>query len=168
MHVKKQGRVRSAGIVLHNDSLLVMFRRKNGREYYTFPGGMIEEEESPEAAVVREIKEETTIDIAVERLCYELRRPDDPSYQAAREYFFLCTYERGEPALAEESIERKINDLEHNFFEPRWIPIADLKGNIPLFPTEIATQLFHDLEHGFRSIPIHIEGRRLTGAVQVV
>lgn len=161
--LKKPDRIRAAGIVLHDDALLVMFRRKNGREYYTFPGGAVEKGESPEETVVREIKEETTIDVAVKRLCYELRRPDDSSYRDAREYFFLCAYTKGEPTLSADSIERKINDPEDNFFEPRWMKFADLQKDIPLFPTEVAAQLFHDIEHGFQNTPIRIEGVTIGG-----
>lgn len=158
----KADRVRAAGITILNDTLLVVYRRRDSREYYTFPGGMIEKDELPAEAVVREFKEETTIDVAVERLCYTLHRPGD-AHQDAREYFFLCTYVTGKPTLAEDSIERKINDPEHNFFDPRWVSITDLKGSIPLFPTEVAAQLFHDLEHGFQSTPVSIKGITIGG-----
>ena len=61
------------------------------------------------------------------------------------------------------SIERKINDPEHNFFEPEWIACADVQKDTPLFPTEVATQLFNDLEHGFQDMPVPIEGTTIGG-----
>lgn len=166
MEPKKQDRVRAAGIVLHNDSLLIMYRRRDEREYYTFPGGMVEEGESPEEAVVREVQEETTITVEVERLCYMLRWPDN-TRRNARECFFTCTYKSGEPALAADSIERTLNEQannqERNFFDPRWVPMADLNGEIPLFPTEVAARLFYDLKHGFQSTPVSVEGITIGG-----
>ncbi len=149
-------------MVLRGDALLVMFRRRDGREYYTFPGGMVEEGESSEETVVREIAEETSIAVTVERLCYELYWSGDIS-RNAREYFYLCTYTHGEPALAAESIERKINDSEKNFFEPRLVTISDLQKDIPLFPTEVAVRFFHDIVHGFQQMPLRIEGSTIGG-----
>ena len=159
MNSKGSSRVRAAGIVLRDDMLLVTFRRRDGREYYTFPGGMIEENESPEEAVAREIKEETTIDVEVLNLSYELNRPGE----LPREFFYRCKYIKGEPVLAQDSIERKINDPERNFFEPKWVKMADLQKDIPLFPIEVADRLFHDLEHGFQEEPVKVEGTIIGG-----
>ena len=156
-------RTRAAGIVLRDGMLLVMFRRRDGREYCTFPGGMIEKDESPEEAVVREIKEETTIEATVERLCYELRQAEGSPYRNMQEYFFLCAYDNGEPALAADSIERRINDLDRNYFEPKWMKISDLQKDIPLFPTEVAEQFFYDVEHGFPETPVMVEGNTIGG-----
>ena len=65
--------------------------------------------------------------------------------------------------LAHDSIERKINDPEKNYFEPKWMAFADLQKDIPLFPTEVASQLFRDLEHGFKNEPMRIEGTSIGG-----
>ncbi len=162
MNHKKVHRIRAAGIVIRDGALLVMFRRRDGREYYTFPGGMVEEWESCEEAVVREIAEETSVRVVVETLCYELHWSGDTS-RNAREYFYLCTYIDGESVLAIDSIEQKINDPQINFFEPRFVTIADLKKNIPLFPTEVAMQFFHDVAHGFHDVPRQIEGGTIGG-----
>jgi 8-oxo-dGTP pyrophosphatase MutT (NUDIX family) len=158
MHPKEPFRVRAAGIVIRGDDLLVMFRRRDGREYYTFPGGMIEKDESPEEAVVREIREEATIGVEVLELLYELNRPGE----LPREFFYRCAYKTGEARLDPDSIEQKINDPKNNFFEPKWMKLIDLQKE-PLFPTEVAAQLFHDLKHGFQNEPVKIEGSTIGG-----
>lgn len=45
----------------NKDSFYLIYRRKNGKEYYTLPGGGIEDSESPLEAVKREVMEETGI-----------------------------------------------------------------------------------------------------------
>ncbi len=154
---KKSNHDRAAGIVLRDDELLAMFRRKDGREYYTFPGGTVEEGESPEEAVVREIDEETTLVVDIADLLYELHREGE----IPRELFYRCTYRSGTPTLRSDSIEQKIQDREKNYFEPKWIHISDLTSeskNIPLLPAEVAQRLFHDLEHGFQAQTLIVKG----------
>ena len=52
MSPDKTSRIRAAGIVLHNDALLVMYRRKYSDEYYMFPGGGVEVGELPKGTVL--------------------------------------------------------------------------------------------------------------------
>ncbi len=56
----------SFGIFLKSDSVL-MYRRESSEEffpeYWSFPGGYLEDEESYEQALVREVKEETGMDV---------------------------------------------------------------------------------------------------------
>lgn len=150
---KRPNRTRAAGIMIHEDSLLVMFRRQNGREYYTFPGGMIEEGETPKNAAAREIQEETTISVEVGELLYELHRVGT----LPQEFFYRCIYQSGTPTLATDSIEQQINDPEHNFFEPRLVGLSEI-GDISLLPVEVALRLRRDIEHGFADAPVILEG----------
>ena len=62
------GRIRVAGIIPMEDGFALMHRvgvikRKDYQEYYTFPGGGLEENETLEQGVIREIKEEFGIDV---------------------------------------------------------------------------------------------------------
>ena len=57
-----------AGIIYKEDKILIT-RRKEGKHlagYWEFPGGKIEKGESPETSLIREIKEELSIEIAVQ------------------------------------------------------------------------------------------------------
>src|SRR2546430_14903366 len=49
-----------------NDRVLVIQRRDNGA--WQLPGGVLELDESPDAGVRREVREETGIDVAPQRL----------------------------------------------------------------------------------------------------
>ncbi len=89
--------VRVAGIVSMNDGFVFMHRKnvirnKDYQEYYTFPGGHLEEGETLEEGVIREIKEEFGIHVKVVRKLYELEN----NKLNMKEYFFLCEYVDGE------------------------------------------------------------------------
>ena len=77
---KKEGiilkRIRVAGIILIDGGIALMHRkdvlkRPEMPEYYTIPGGGLEEGETFEEGTKREIKEEFGIDVKVEKLLYE-------------------------------------------------------------------------------------------------
>ena len=89
-------RIRVAGIVPMGDGFAFMHRkdvvkRKDIQEYYTFPGGGLEEGESLEEGTIREIKEEFGITVEVLRKVYELYSEKFEQ----KEYFFLCKYVDG-------------------------------------------------------------------------
>ena len=119
-------RISSRAIIIDNDNLLTMFRRKikDGHitEYYAIPGGGIETNETLEETVIREIKEEFGIDIKV--LGY-LGKKELPK---AIEYYFHCKKIKGIPILGGEELERNTKE---NYYEVRLVNLKDLdKVNI--------------------------------------
>lgn len=86
-------RVRVAGIIPMEDGFAFMHRvgvkKKNDyEEYYTFPGGGLENNETPEEGTIREIKEEFGIRVKIVKKLYETYF--EKFHQ--REIFYLCEY----------------------------------------------------------------------------
>lgn len=121
------------GIVIHERKLLVMFRRNNDEEYYVLPGGHLRIDESPERACVREIKEETTIKVKIEKILYEIT--DNTKNKPRKEYYFLCQYVSGTPTLSGEESRR---NTESDYYQPQWITLESLELGVfyPLFLKE--------------------------------
>ena len=70
-------RTRVAGIIFMDGGIALMHRvgvlkRKDIQEYYTFPGGGLEEGETLEEGTIREIKEEFGIEVKVVKKLYEM------------------------------------------------------------------------------------------------
>ncbi len=135
-------RNRAVAVVLHNNAVLTMFR-KNDQEYYTFPGGGVEAGETTEQAVVREIAEETSLTVEVDRLVYEIHHDNGDVH-----YFFLCRYINGTPRVQPGTNEYEENELGEDIHQPKWLPIDSLPETV-LYPLEIRNQLIADIEVGF-------------------
>ncbi|MDD4381823.1 MAG: NUDIX domain-containing protein [Candidatus Dojkabacteria bacterium] len=114
--------VQCRGIVLKDDQILLMFRRKKGREYYVLPGGHMEKGEKPIDTVIREVKEETTVEVSNFELAFEFKNHKDKDIEKL-EYYFVGKWKSGEPTLSGE--ESRETD-ESNYYEPIWVSLTDV------------------------------------------
>lgn len=115
-------RVSSRGIIIEGNSIYTMFRRKikedgTVKEYYVIPGGGINESETLEENVKRELKEEFSItaDIKGYLGCEETEN--------TIEHFFHCGIEEGVPTLGGEE---KARCTETNYYEVRKVLLEEL------------------------------------------
>jgi len=102
--------VRYQGAVVRDGHLLLV-RQRFGSEYecWNVPGGGREDDETEEQCVVREIKEETNLDVRVEHLLIDGLPPHGP-YQRFKTY--LCTPVQGRASPDDvESVEVRWFDL---------------------------------------------------------
>lgn len=136
-------------IVIKDDNLLVMHRNKFGKEYETLPGGNIEVGETPEQALLRELREETSVQVTPDRLVF-IEQAGDPY---GTQYIFLCTYVSGEPQLSPDSEEAHINKLGQNLYEPKWVALKDLP-NLPFLSEKLKRTIIESAGTSFPSEPI--------------
>ena len=142
-------RTRVAGIIFMNGGVALMHRvgvlkRKDIQEYYTFPGGGLEEGETLEEGTIREIKEEFGIDVKVVKKLYEL----ESQKFNQKEYFFLCEYIGGEFGTGEgPEFSNDPKYIDSGKYLPEIIKKEDVK-NIPLLPPEIKEKFVNDIENG--------------------
>lgn len=150
-------RTRAVAILIKDDKVLLV-HRKNEKEYFVFPGGGVEKEETIEQAVIRELKEETTIDAKIDKLLYHHIYDDDTEH-----FFYLCSYISGEPKLSNNSPEKKKMLEGAEFYNPMWVLIKEL-GNILLYPLEIRDWFLEDVKNNFKkqrpTVNIKISERR--------
>lgn len=79
------------GIVMKSDAAAILLIQRNqepNRGYWTLPGGFVESNEAADAAVVREVKEETGLHCAVVGLVGFRNRPD-PDVNTSYAVFLL-------------------------------------------------------------------------------
>jgi 8-oxo-dGTP pyrophosphatase MutT (NUDIX family) len=88
--------VRYQGAVIRDGSILLIKHREHasGRDYWVIPGGGREGSETEEACVRREVREETCLDVVVERLLLDEPGPPGGGYQRFKTY--LCLPVAGE------------------------------------------------------------------------
>lgn len=122
--------IQSRGFVVKGDSILIMYRKRNGEEYYVFPGGHMQEGETPEETTIREVEEETTIKCTIQKKAYEITdySNDNPQIQ----HFYICDYVSGEPELSGEESRRSTSE---NFFKPMWVKLIEIY-KLKIYPAQ--------------------------------
>lgn len=95
-----------------------MHRNKYGNKYFTLVGGRVNEGETIEHALIREIKEETGLDIIKYRLVFY----EDHGVPYNEQYIFLCEVgPHDNVALQDSSEEAQLNKFELTTHHPVWI-----------------------------------------------
>lgn len=111
------------GIVIHEDKILLT--KQYGR--YEVPGGGVDLGENPEETVVREIKEETGIDVVNPRLVKHLtsffshQESGGIEHKQSLLLFFVCDYSGGELTL-----DGLMEDEKATVEMAEWIPLSEL------------------------------------------
>lgn len=139
--------IRAVAIIIKDKNILVMFRKNQGKEYYVFPGGGVEKNETIEEAVLREVKEETTLDVKVNKLLYHHHYINDSD-----QFFYLCSYISGFPKIGEANEKEEMIKNNSDFYRPMWTKMDDLK-KLLLYPLEIRDWLLEDFKNNFKDVP---------------
>jgi len=114
------------GIIVHtiiynkNKEILVLQRCKNNDTlplYWDIPGGTLEDGEKPEIGAIREVKEETAIDIINPKLFFVYSNIDKSKNKQFLTLIFYSEYKGGEI---------KLNNLEHAQY--KWVKIDKIKN----------------------------------------
>ncbi len=141
-------RTRVAGIIPLENGFAFMHRvgvqNHPIGDYYTFPGGGQEENETLEDGTKREIKEELGIDVEVIKLLYQLEDKENQK----DEYFFLCKYIGGEFGTGDGP--EFSGDPRYAYrgkYIPEIIQREDIE-KIQLLPREVKDKLVKDIKNG--------------------
>lgn len=110
-------RIRSVAVVVRDERVLVIERRKDGRSYCVLPGGGVEAGEDLRAACRRELLEETGLDGHVGDLLDVPVESDTPAV------YFTVRVSSAELALGGPELQRA---SEHNEYAPTWIAATSL------------------------------------------
>ena len=129
-------RNRAGAILIEDSKVLLIHRIKGSKEYWVFPGGGIEKDETPQAAIIREMLEETSLVVEIISLAIEIQTNFNNTF--ATETYFSIKRISGEAKLSIDSPEanRMIQSNNKNFYELVWVPISEL-DNLIVYPNEI-------------------------------
>ena len=126
MAEKIRPRVRVAGILIEDGRILLIENTKNDKKYWLVPGGGVDWGESAAEALIREFKEETSLDIEVEKFLFisETIAPDKQKHVI--NLYFKIKKAENSSNIMKLGEEEMLTDL-------RFIPEGEIK-NIKLYP----------------------------------
>lgn len=110
-------KVRATSLVVRDGNILLVHRIKHGEVYYILPGGAVEEGESIEDAVLRELKEETTLEGS------KLKEVFDYTDDICRNRIFLIEDAKGDEVKIGKGTPEAGKQNEDNLYFIEWIPV---------------------------------------------
>ena len=133
--MENEKRVRARAIIIHEGKLVSMYRERQGRIFYTFPGGGMEGNESQEECVKREVIEEFGLNVELIKKVYTYENKN------SIEHFYTAEWISGEFGSGEgEEFQANRNN---GIYEPKLIEISEIP-NLPLMPPEVAEAFYSD------------------------
>jgi 8-oxo-dGTP pyrophosphatase MutT (NUDIX family) len=89
---------RYQGFIIQDHKILLIQHRHHatGRSYWVIPGGGLDGSETEEECVIREMKEETNLNVKIERLAFDEPAYPDGVYKWRKS--FICTPTSGIPS----------------------------------------------------------------------
>lgn len=78
-----------AAILRERQILLIQHREHGGRSYWLLPGGGREDGETEEECVLREVREETGLDVQIVKLVLDTPEPPGGSYRRHKTYWCI-------------------------------------------------------------------------------
>lgn len=139
---------RATAIIVYDNKIALIERQRDDERYFVFPGGGIEEDESPQDAVQREVMEELGVSVEVGPLVSKL------VFRGRQHYYFLATIIGGNFGSGAGPEMTGLYPPERGTYKPLWLPISDLHHE-PVRPQVIVKFIQQCIQSGWPTQPQH-------------
>ena len=142
-----QQRIRSVAIIVNDKNQILLCRNRSahtGQDYYVPPGGGLDDGENVLINAVREAKEETGLEIEIDKLVYYAEFLSSHFKCHNLELYFLAKSFKGQ-------IKWDHPDADDVIEEVVWLGQSDLTGK-RVFPDILKDKFWEDLKNGFPEV----------------
>lgn len=148
-------RTRAGIILIENDKVALIERHRAGLDYYVFPGGGVDEGETPEQAAVREAMEELGVEVSLKRKVAVLH------FELSTQVYYLAERIGGEfgSGTGEEFTDSDPADPGEGIYIPIWMPIAEMPRHDKIFPQSMAKILLKAHTAGWSKEAVVVQER---------
>ena len=143
-----------AGIVLIEDGKVALIERhRAGLDYFVFPGGGVDEGETPEQAAVREAMEELGVEVRIQRKAAVIH------FELSTQVYFLVERVGGEfgSGTGEEFTDSDPNNPEEGVYVPIWMSLDELPTHKKVYPESVAILLLEARSAGWSDEAVVIQ-----------
>jgi 8-oxo-dGTP diphosphatase len=139
-------RIRAGVVLIEENKVALIERHRAGLHYFVFPGGGVDEGESPEQAAIREAMEELGIEVAIKQKVAEILIG-----RKSRQVYFLAEQTNGEfgTGAGEEYTDSDPNDPEEGIYTPIWMPIDERLLHEKVYPATLARLVVKSAQDGW-------------------
>jgi ADP-ribose pyrophosphatase YjhB (NUDIX family) len=139
-------------IIIEDGNILVMNRNKYGSEYTTLVGGRINDNESLEEGLTREVREETGLTVTSTRLVF-IEEHHAPYNE---QYIYLCEIGPHDPIAVQATSEEGImNKMDMNVHTPVWANVNSF-SKVSFRTPQLQAAIVNGLKNGFPDEPIKL------------
>lgn len=145
-------RVRAGVVLIKDEKVSLIERFRSGNHYYVFPGGGVDEGESPQEAAVREMEEETGLRVTVKRELAKIH------FGLSIQIYYLVDRVSGEygTGTGEEYTDADPDNPMEGIYIPIWMPIAELAEHEAIYPVDIKELVLKSVHSGWPDEPVVI------------
>ena len=139
-------RIRAGIVLIKENKVALIERHRAGLDYFVFPGGGVDEGESPEQAAIRETMEELGIKVAIKQKVAEVQLG-----QKSRQVYFLVEQIGGEfgTGTGEEFTDPDPDNPRRGIYIPIWMPIDELPQHTNVYPADVARLVVKSVKEGW-------------------
>ena len=139
-------RIRAGIVLIQAGKVALIERHRAGLDYYVFPGGGVDEGESPEQAAIREAMEELGVEVAIKQKVAVIHLG-----QQSRQVYFLVEQTGGEfgTGAGEEYTDADPDSSDEGIYIPVWMPIDELSLHQNIHPADVAKLVVNAVEEGW-------------------
>ena len=139
-------RIRAGIVLIQNGNVALIERHRAGLDYFVFPGGGVDDGETPEQAAIREAMEELGIEVTIKQKIAEIQLG-----HKSRQVYYLVEQTGGEfgTGVGEEYTDSDPDDPEQGVYIPIWMPIEKLSEYQTIYPDRVAKQVIRSIHEGW-------------------
>jgi len=141
-----------AGIILIEDNKVALIERhRAGLDYFVFPGGGVDEGETPEQGAIREALEELGVQVAIRQQVAEIHFG-----RTSKHIYFLVERVSGEfgTGTGEEFTDADPDHPQEGIYIPIWMPLEELPQHKNIYPAELAKLVIKSVQEGWAKEPV--------------
>ena len=145
-------RTRAGVVLIEDDKVALIERHRAGLDYFVFPGGGVDEGETPEQAAIREAMEELGVEVAIKQKVAVIH------FGQSTQVYFLVDRVGGEfgTGTGEEYTDSDPDDPEEGIYIPAWMPIHELPQHEKVFPEALSKLVVKSKADGWSEEPVMI------------